>query len=154
MQRGRSLNDLVREVLVLYDICARTSTLALADDPAASGRAHRASARCCTISSRTRSTRQAERPRILATASRSRADARDARLRVSDNGAGIAEVHRPAHSSRTSPPSRRAPGLGLAIVKKIVDEHHGRIVVENVKPHGAHVSIVLPLAEAAAVKTS
>ena len=43
----------------------------------------------------------------------------------------------------------KGTGLGLAIVKKIVDEHHGHIVVENVKPHGAHVSIVLPLREAA-----
>jgi nitrogen fixation/metabolism regulation signal transduction histidine kinase len=34
-------------------------------------------------------------------------------------------------------------------VKKIVEEHHGQIMVENVKPHGAHVSIVLPLRKAA-----
>jgi nitrogen fixation/metabolism regulation signal transduction histidine kinase len=34
-------------------------------------------------------------------------------------------------------------------VKKIVDEHRGRIQVENVKPHGANVSIVLPFEKAA-----
>jgi len=43
----------------------------------------------------------------------------------------------------------KGTGLGLAIVKKIVDEHHGRILVENVKPHGATVSIVLPSRAAA-----
>ena len=43
----------------------------------------------------------------------------------------------------------KGTGLGLAIVKKIVDEHHGHIMVENVLPHGAHVSIILPLREAA-----
>jgi nitrogen fixation/metabolism regulation signal transduction histidine kinase len=30
------------------------------------------------------------------------------------------------------------------MVNKIVDEHQGRILLENVKPHGATVSIVLP----------
>jgi len=38
----------------------------------------------------------------------------------------------------------RGTGLGLAIVKKIVDEHHGRLAVGNVEPHGASVVIDLP----------
>jgi len=37
-------------------------------------------------------------------------------------------------------------GLGLAIVKKIVDEHRGRISINNLQPSGAEVSITLPLA--------
>jgi light-regulated signal transduction histidine kinase (bacteriophytochrome) len=40
----------------------------------------------------------------------------------------------------------RGTGLGLAIVKKIVDEHHGRIRINNRQPIGAEVSILLPLA--------
>ena len=37
-------------------------------------------------------------------------------------------------------------GLGLAIVKKIVDEHQGQIRINNRRPRGAEVSILLPLA--------
>ncbi|MDR2450319.1 MAG: HAMP domain-containing protein [Candidatus Accumulibacter sp.] len=37
-------------------------------------------------------------------------------------------------------------GLGLAIVKKIVDEHRGRIRINNRVPAGAEVSLLLPLA--------
>jgi nitrogen fixation/metabolism regulation signal transduction histidine kinase len=65
-------------------------------------------------------------------------------LTVRDNGTGIAEgvMGRIFEPYVTTKP--KGTGLGLAIVKKIVDEHHGRILVENVKPHGATVSIVLP----------
>ena len=70
-------------------------------------------------------------------------------LTVRDNGTGIAEgvMGRIFEPYVTTKP--KGTGLGLAIVKKIVDEHHGRILVENVKPHGANVSIVLPLKAAA-----
>ena len=40
-------------------------------------------------------------------------------------------------------------GLGLAIVKKIVDEHQGRIRINNRQAGGAEISIRLPLALAA-----
>ena len=44
----------------------------------------------------------------------------------------------------------KGTGLGLAIVKKILDEHQGQIVIENLMqpegPVGARVSISLPLA--------
>ena len=70
-------------------------------------------------------------------------------LTVRDNGTGIAEgvMGRIFEPYVTTKP--KGTGLGLAIVKKIVDEHHGRILVENVKPHGATVSIVLPSKAAA-----
>ncbi len=35
----------------------------------------------------------------------------------------------------------KGTGLGLAIVKKIVDEHAGRVTLENVTPHGACVTL-------------
>jgi len=70
-------------------------------------------------------------------------------LTVRDNGSGIADtvMGRIFEPYVTTKP--KGTGLGLAIVKKIVDEHHGRILVENVKPHGATVSIVLPSRAAA-----
>jgi nitrogen fixation/metabolism regulation signal transduction histidine kinase len=39
----------------------------------------------------------------------------------------------------------KGTGLGLAIVKKIIEEHHGMIRIENIKPHGASVCIRLPV---------
>jgi PAS domain S-box-containing protein len=66
-------------------------------------------------------------------------------ITVTDTGTGIAEsvMGRIFEPYVTTKP--KGTGLGMAIVKKIIDEHHGRISVENVKPHGASVSITLPL---------
>ena len=38
-------------------------------------------------------------------------------------------------------------GLGLAIVKKIIEEHEGTIVVENIKNGGANINIQLPISK-------
>src|SRR5207237_4020846 len=53
------------------------------------------------------------------------------RLAVSDNGGGFPEelMARIFEPYVTTKPRRT--GLGLAIVKKIVDEHHGRVALEN-----------------------
>ena len=39
----------------------------------------------------------------------------------------------------------KGTGLGLAIVKKIVEEHGGSVAISNVEPHGARVTITLPV---------
>ena len=67
------------------------------------------------------------------------------RLVVRDNGGGFPEelMARIFEPYVTSKP--RGTGLGLAIVKKIVDEHHGRIAIENQPRRGAVVSILLPV---------
>jgi nitrogen fixation/metabolism regulation signal transduction histidine kinase len=69
-----------------------------------------------------------------------------AELAVRDNGNGfpaqvLARAFEPYVTSKA-----RGTGLGLAIVKKIVDEHDGRIEIENIAPHGAEIRIALPLA--------
>lgn len=71
------------------------------------------------------------------------------RLEILDNGSGFPDhlMSRLFEPYVTTKP--KGTGLGLAIVKKIVEEHHGTMQIENVEPHGACVSIVLPLAEAA-----
>jgi len=38
----------------------------------------------------------------------------------------------------------KGTGLGLAIVKKIVDEHGGRVTLENTAPRGARATLVFP----------
>jgi nitrogen fixation/metabolism regulation signal transduction histidine kinase len=68
-------------------------------------------------------------------------------LYVEDNGAGFPDnvlsgAFEPYKTTKT-----KGTGLGLAIVKKIVEEHGGRIAIENKQSGGARVSIVLPLAE-------
>lgn len=71
------------------------------------------------------------------------------RLSIRDNGSGFPEhlMARAFEPYVTTKP--KGTGLGLAIVKRIVDEHNGMIQIENVQPHGACVSITLPIAEAA-----
>jgi nitrogen fixation/metabolism regulation signal transduction histidine kinase len=69
-----------------------------------------------------------------------------AELVVKDHGPGfppeiIGRVFEPYVTTKA-----RGTGLGLAIVKKIVDEHHGRITINNRQPVGAEVRISLPLA--------
>ena len=69
-----------------------------------------------------------------------------AELSVTDNGPGfpaeiMARVFEPYVTTKA-----RGTGLGLAIVKKIVDEHHGRIAINNHLPTGAQVSVRLPVA--------
>ena len=67
------------------------------------------------------------------------------RLTVEDNGSGISEDVKTRIFEPYVTTKSKGTGLGLAIVKKIVDEHHGTISVINVKPTGARVEIELPL---------
>ncbi len=68
-------------------------------------------------------------------------------LRVMDNGHGFSEsvISRAFEPYRTT--KTKGTGLGLAIVKKIIEEHGGRITVENRLNGGACVDICLPLTE-------
>jgi nitrogen fixation/metabolism regulation signal transduction histidine kinase len=75
-------------------------------------------------------------------------------LSVTDNGPGFpAEVMGRAFEPYvTTKP--KGTGLGLAIVQKIVEEHHGRIRLENLVPVGARVTIWLPPAAVAQVTSA
>jgi len=68
-------------------------------------------------------------------------------LFVEDNGSGFSEsvLSGPFEPYKTT--KSKGTGLGLAIVKKIVEEHGGRITIENKPDGGARVSIALPLTE-------
>jgi nitrogen fixation/metabolism regulation signal transduction histidine kinase len=69
------------------------------------------------------------------------------RLSVSDNGGGFAEHVKARVFEPYVTTKPKGTGLGLPIVKKIVEEHHGAIRVENIRPQGARISITLPAAE-------
>jgi nitrogen fixation/metabolism regulation signal transduction histidine kinase len=137
------LNDLVREVLVLYESMGVVIEARLAEglpqihaDPGMLRQVlHN------LFQNAIDALTGVEAPRIFVATSMGTGGVL---LTVRDNGTGIAEgvMGRIFEPYVTTKP--KGTGLGLAIVKKIVDEHHGRILVENVKPHGATLSIVLP----------
>lgn len=72
-------------------------------------------------------------------------------LSVVDNGDGFPPelLHRAFEPYVTT--KRHGTGLGLAIVKKIVEEHRGTVVIENLMKQdtcqGASISLLLPVAE-------
>jgi len=71
-------------------------------------------------------------------------------IRVKDNGIGIhpedheeifAEFHR---SNDPEAREREGSGLGLTIAKKVVELHHGKIILESQKGKGTEFKIILP----------
>jgi nitrogen fixation/metabolism regulation signal transduction histidine kinase len=65
-------------------------------------------------------------------------------MTVIDNGAGFPEHLMTRLFEPYATTKAKGTGLGLAIVKKIVDEHHGKIQIENLKTGGAAIRIALP----------
>ncbi len=70
-------------------------------------------------------------------------------LRVEDNGPGFAEALMERLFEPYVTSKDKGTGLGLAIVKRIVEEHGGAILAENLKGGGACVTIRLPVSETA-----
>jgi nitrogen fixation/metabolism regulation signal transduction histidine kinase len=66
-------------------------------------------------------------------------------LTVTDNGAGFPEHLMTRLFEPYATTKARGTGLGLAIVKKIIEEHHGKIQIENLKSGGAVIRILLPV---------
>ena len=66
-------------------------------------------------------------------------------LTVADNGGGFPEHLMTRLFEPYATTKAKGTGLGLAIVKKIVEEHQGKIQIENRKSGGAAISIALPL---------
>ncbi|HQR53323.1 MAG TPA: ATP-binding protein [Burkholderiales bacterium] len=66
-------------------------------------------------------------------------------LSIEDNGSGFPDgmMGRVFEPYVTTKP--KGTGLGLAIVKKIVEEHGGKVEIENLRPRGAAVHVTLPL---------
>lgn len=66
-------------------------------------------------------------------------------LRVEDNGTGFPEAVLARAFEPYMTTKSKGTGLGLAIVQKIVEEHGGRIILENGITGGACIDIMLPL---------
>ncbi|CAM8274169.1 ATP-binding protein [Candidatus Methylopumilus universalis] len=68
-------------------------------------------------------------------------------LSIEDNGPGFsADILKKAFEPYVTS-KLHGTGLGLAIVKKIIEEHEGNIVVENIKNGGANINIQLPISK-------
>lgn len=69
----------------------------------------------------------------------------DARIQVSDSGPGLSMslLKEPFGADRSFHQSMH--GIGLFVVRDIVQQHHGRLELQNSTTAGAIVSIVLPL---------
>ena len=74
-------------------------------------------------------------------------------LTVKDNGAGFPENLMTRLFEPYATTKAKGTGLGLAIVKKIVEEHQGKIQIENLKSGGAAIRIALPVYSAVGENT-
>ncbi len=143
-----SLNEIITDVLVLYETMQARLIVDLADNlPVISADAsllrqvmHNLMQNAQDAMATTAPDDAA--PTITVT---TRRDADNLVLTVADNGGGISDdvVARMFEPYVTT--KAKGTGLGLPIVKKIIDEHHGAIDIENILPHGAVVTITLPI---------
>jgi signal transduction histidine kinase len=68
-------------------------------------------------------------------------------LEVEDSGPGFASLSRALDPFYTTKPVGKGTGLGLSVCYGIARQRGGDLRVENVKPHGARVTVELPIAE-------
>jgi PAS domain S-box-containing protein len=153
--RTLDLNELVREVLTLYESLTPSIRLALsAALPAVIGDAAQLRQVIHNLLQNAQDAlSETAAPSIMLA---TEAADRTVRLTVTDNGCGFPEhmIKRAFEPYVTTKP--KGTGLGLVIVKKIVEEHGGEVAISNVTPRGARVTIALPAAavQAAGHKTA
>jgi PAS domain S-box-containing protein len=142
------LHQLVREVLTLYESLGSGIRLDLAPQlPRVIGDAGQLRQ---VIHNLLQNAQDAmigtDKPHIVIT---SEAAGGTVRLSVTDNGSGFPEhlMKRAFEPYVTTKP--KGTGLGLVIVKKIIEEHGGEVIISNVLPHGARVTLALPAADTA-----
>jgi two-component system, NtrC family, sensor kinase len=68
-------------------------------------------------------------------------------IEVEDSGPGFNNLSRALDPFFTTKPVGKGTGLGLSVCYGIVRERGGDLRIENVKPHGARVTIELPIAD-------
>jgi signal transduction histidine kinase len=68
------------------------------------------------------------------------------RLAVADTGSGIPPDLLPRIFTPFFTTKQRGTGLGLAVVKKVIDDHHGSLLVESEEGRGTTFVVALPIA--------
>lgn len=144
--RELSINDLVGEVLTLYESLGSRMRLSLAPDvpPVIGDAAQLRQVIHNLLQNAQDALAETADPSIVVAT-----DTGDGRvcLSVTDNGTGFPETMMKRAFEPYVTTKARGSGLGLMIVKKIVEEHGGTVAIANVVPHGARVTISLPRAQ-------
>jgi signal transduction histidine kinase len=69
-------------------------------------------------------------------------------VRIRDNGPGIpSNIRNSVFDPFVSSGKPNGTGLGLAIVSKIVQDHFGKVVIEQTSEHGTTILVRLPLTQ-------
>ncbi len=142
--KALDLNDLVREILSLYDVKTLGVQLKLEENlPLIAGDSTLLRQVIHNLMQNAQDA-LAEHPApqvILQTQHHDNAVC----FTIQDNGAGFPENLMTRLFEPYATTKAKGTGLGLAIVKKIVEEHQGKIRIENLKPQGALIGISLPV---------
>ena len=138
------LNELIREVLGLYESSSATIETELADDlgPILGDATQLRQIIHNLLRNAEDALEGRDGSRILI---RTTQGSRHARLSIADNGPGFPVDLLPRIFEPYVTTKARGTGLGLPIVKKIVDEHQGSIEISNAPEGGARIDIRLPL---------
>ncbi|WP_296894459.1 ATP-binding protein [Thiobacillus sp.] len=140
------LNALVRDVLTLYDAKALGLVLSLdADLPHIVGDATLLRQVIHNLLQNAQDALAGHVAPCVEVGTRLRSNQHTVCLSVTDNGAGFPEHLMTRLFEPYATTKAKGTGLGLAIVKKIVEEHHGKIQIENLKTGGAAIRISLPV---------
>lgn len=145
--KALDLNKLVREVLTLYESAGSSIRLELAPQlpPVIGDTTQMRQVIHNLLQNAQDALADIPDPSIVIV---SEATANTVRFSVTDNGSGFPEhlMKRVFEPYVTTKP--KGTGLGLVIVKKIVEEHGGEIVISNLAPRGARVTLSFPAAAA------
>lgn len=142
--KSLDLNQLIREVLVLYESAENKIKLSLDPHlPLIDGDMHRMRQVIHNLVQNAQDALQEYHQAYVMV--ETTLEGEEVSFVVSDNGPGfsdefLARVFEPYATTKT-----KGTGLGLSIVKKIIEEHHGKISVSNRETGGAMVRILLPL---------
>lgn len=141
------LNEMIREVLTLYEGAACTITPELSNIPIIIN-ADSGMLRQVLHNLLKNAMEAAEDETVPLIQIKSSIQEKFAILEIENNGKRFSQdvLRRAFEPYITDKPS--GTGLGLSVVKKIIDEHQGTITLTNQEPTGALVKIALPLVEA------
>ena len=142
--RELDMNALVHEVLALYESLGSRIQLDLADDlPRIVGDAVQLRQVMHNLLQNAQDAlTDTPEPRITVATS---AAGEVLQFSVTDNGSGFPEHLMKRAFEPYVTTKKKGTGLGLVIVKKIIEEHGGSVAISNIEPHGACVSITLPV---------
>ena len=140
------LNELIGEVLGLYESSSVTISLELAVDlPPILGDATQLRQVIHNLLRNAEDALEGDGSGRISIATR--ANSRHAELLITDNGPGFPAEILPRIFEPYVTTKAKGTGLGMPIVKKIVDEHQGTIEISNAPEGGARICIRLPLAK-------